>query len=820
MRKKQKSEYSLGAGSRREFLRDACLGSTALVKIAQPQKVNAADPPPTPTDASSTWAARLSSDRRHLELSYRGELWVTGMRVAIKFGGAEFSSDAQGAQLEIAPGGHTGETLVQARGPLPFTIALEVANSTLTISVRGMAGGEEDSALVEAELHAGPEPIQARLEDADDDVLQMACGQAASGLNNAVFDRFRDMALQVWSRQTSFEPMETGFRLRAGNHLNEAAVCRLEIVHDVYARRLPFYAPLDKTAWPHAPAGWCSWYRYFAAVTEDEILENARAVARDYQAFGLRYCLIDSGWQVAGGGENNGPIGGSWTEANTKFPHGMKWLADQIKAQGLQPGLWLSVFGNADRNFYNIHPDWFLHDENGNAKMGSWFGTYVADFSNPELIKFLSEVYRQHTLAWGFEYFKLDGENDTRDLWAKNRIRAFDPSLPANEAFRDALRVIREAMNAKPGVFFSACGPEYPTESMGIAQAARLGGDVVGDGESPSFRGVRTALAATRRGYYTHNIAWYADPDVLVVRPPLTRDEAVTWTSILGLSGQLLMLGDDMTSLPEDRREMLRKVIPVADIHPMELYPLTKDRHIWVLHVVRPYGRWAVAGLFNWDCAPGEMPSAFQGGAYEIETRNEGLLGRQQTYGVQEANSSVLAAAKQENEWLEALPEKPSGLELLPVPSYLSPPTARRVVLNFEKAGLNPEVEYLLYDFWNERFLGRVRYEFTAVLPAHTCQIISLRPFLGHPQLIGTDRHITMGAVELLDERWDWGKSLLHLTLKIVPNHPTTVSIYKYNRKLKNHSASQGTATLKEENEFVQVQMVSLLPEVTLLLEF
>ncbi len=810
----------MGTRSRREFLQDACLGGTALAGVAQPQKVSAADPPSTSAATSKAWTVRLSSDKRHLELFYGEELWVTGMRVEIKSGGAEFSSDAQGAQLEITPGKHAGETLVRVRSPRSFTIALESADSALAICVRGLAGGEEDSALVEAEIHAGPEPIQARLEDLHDDVLQMACGRAASGLNNAVFDRFRDAALQVWSRQTFFEPIETGFRLRAGTHLNETALCRLEVVHDVYARQLPFYAPLDKTAWPHTPAGWCSWYRYFAAVTEDEILKNARAAARDYQAFGLGYCLIDSGWQVAGGGESNGPIGGSWTDANTKFPHGMQWLADQIKAQGLQPGLWLSVFGNADQRFYDAHRDWFLHDENGNAKMGSWFGTYVADFSNPELIKFLAEVYRQHTLVWGFEYFKLDGENDTRDLWAKNRVRAFDPSLPANAAFRDALRVIREAMNAKPGVFFSACGPEYPTESMGIAQAARLGGDVVGDGEAPSFRGVRTALAAMRRGYYTHNITWYADPDVLVVRPPLTRDEAATWTSILGLSGQLLMLGDDMTSLPEDRREMLRKVMPVADIHPLDLYPLAEDRHVWVLHVVRPYGRWAVAGLFNWDCAPGEMPPAFQGGAYETETRNESLLGRQQSYGVQETIASELAAAKQENDRLEALAERPAGLELLPVPSYLSPPAARRVVLNFEKAGLDPEAEYLLYDFWNERFLGRERYEYAAVLPAHACQIISLRPFLGRPQLIGTDRHITMGAVELLDERWDWGKSLLHLTLKIVPNHPTSVSIYKYNRNLKRHSASQGTATLKEENEIVRVQLVSLVPEVTLLLEF
>jgi alpha-galactosidase len=46
----------------------------------------------------------------------------------------------------------------------------------------------------------------------------------------------------------------------------------------------------------------------------------------------------------------------------------MKWVADQIRAQGLRPGLWLAVFGDADESFYNAHKDWFLRDEQGNAK--------------------------------------------------------------------------------------------------------------------------------------------------------------------------------------------------------------------------------------------------------------------------------------------------------------------------------------------------------------------------------------------------------------------------------------------------------------------
>ncbi|HEV2245397.1 MAG TPA: hypothetical protein VGW37_01980 [Terriglobia bacterium] len=58
-------------------------------------------------------------------------------------------------------------------------------------------------------------------------------------------------------------------------------------------------------------------------------MEKAQAVAKDYDPFGLKYCLVDAAWQAAGDGEKGSPIGGDWNARNDKFPHGMKWLANQ-----------------------------------------------------------------------------------------------------------------------------------------------------------------------------------------------------------------------------------------------------------------------------------------------------------------------------------------------------------------------------------------------------------------------------------------------------------------------------------------------------------
>ena len=427
------------------------------------------------TSAIQSWSVAISADGHHIELARSGKTWVKGLSVSILANHEKLSSDDPKAKLSLAAEAKRGETIVKVEGASPFDLALESQGAGLSISLRGLNNKTEATAQIHAWVDAGPEPLQARLDDTEDDVQQMVSGLATSTLNNAVYDRFRDQALLALAYQTRFTSANRGFDVTAGGPLKGSPVCRFEIVDRVYSRRLPFYKPLDKKKWPHAPVGWCSWYYYFARVSEQDILKNAEAVARDYAPFGLEYCLIDAGWQVGGDGEMEGVIGGNWTEPNAKFPHGMKWIADQIRADGLKPGLWLAVYGNGDEKFYEVHKDWFLQDASGNAKLGTWFGTYVADFSNPGLKDFLYKAYRQHTLDWGYDYIKLDGENDTRDIWGQNRTRAYDPTLDADSAYRETLGLIRQAMSSKPNVFFSACGPEYPTESMGIAQAARWG---------------------------------------------------------------------------------------------------------------------------------------------------------------------------------------------------------------------------------------------------------------------------------------------------------------------------------------------------------
>jgi hypothetical protein len=728
--------------------------------------------------------------------------------VQLTTGTQTLASDDARVKLTVVPSGNARESVFKVEAKPTYEIVFRFVGPSVTASLRGLTAREASAATVTADLNAGAEPLQARLDGVEDDVQQMTSGRASSTLNNCVFDRFRDQALKVLARDLRFTHTATGYSVVAGAPLSDAPICGFELVDRVYSKRLPFYAPLDKKQWPQAPSGWCSFHFYNNVLGEQDILRNVEALAQDYGPFGLEYVLIDGGWQAAG-------ISGNWTESNDHFPHGMKWLAEKIKALHLKAAIWLSVFATADESFYNAHKSWFLHDENGNPKLGTWFGTYVADFSNPELQRYLYQAYRKMTIEWGYDYFKLDGENDTRDIWARNRVRAFDPTLDADTTFRKALTLIRQAMSSRPAIFLSACGPVYPIESMGIVQSARLGGDNISfngsgnEGGVPSFWGIRTALAGMRQGFYTHNIAWYGDPDAMMVRSPLSYEEARTWASIMGLTGQLLLFGDDMAALPEERRELLKKILPVADITPMELYPATTDRHMWMLHVARPFGSWAVAGLFNWDNDGTEILWAEEAKIYDIIRNNDRLLGIERPWGDFMALGAVSQKATEENQRLQALPEKPAGLQLIPIVTYLTPPPPRHLSVHFEKAGLEGSCDYLVFDFWNQKFLGKVQKQYSVVLTPHACQVLSLRPAYGHPQLVGTDRHITMGAVELKDEKWDSARKQLRIKVELVGNYPTTLTIYTADRSFKEAKATGAELQTSPVGETVRARLLS-----------
>jgi alpha-galactosidase len=80
-------------------------------------------------------------------------------------------------------------------------------------------------------------------------------------------------------------------------------------------------------------------------------------------------------------------------------------------------------------------------------------------------------------------------------------------------------------------------------------------------------------------------------------------------------------------------------------------------------------------------------------------------------------------------------------------------PTTRR--FEFARAGLQKGTTYLVYDFWAQKLLGEFQNAFETTIEPTSVSLVAIREKTGMPQVIGTDRHVMQGAIELSDVAWD-----------------------------------------------------------------
>ena len=125
---------------------------------------------------------------------------------------------------------------------------------------------------------------------------------------------------------------------------------------------------------------------------------------------------------------------------------------------------------------------------------------------------------------------------------------------------------------------------------------SRIGADVL-----PNWDGFKFAMRATMQYYFLHNIAWYADPDVFIVRSPLPLEQARAWATLQGLTGQAALMSDRLVDLSSERVELIKRVYPAVDIRPLDLFSSDRNKRIWDLKVNHLAREYDVVGFFNFD---------------------------------------------------------------------------------------------------------------------------------------------------------------------------------------------------------------------------
>ena len=465
------------------------------------------------------------------------------------------------------------------------------------------------SVSIEGSLLWGDDPENAtfgvRL-NVEDHTLRTACGPAVSIHDNALFDRLSDQALEFNASDKSrvcydWKSSCHRFSFRSGAHYVRSLVCSLK-VHENYCQRkfnIP-YAPIKKGhGFKTPPVGWMTWYAVQFKASEQVVLENARVLASTFGKYTGQLCLwVDWEWNHKALNAV-GPEGvDTFTPRKDAYPNGLAHVANEIEKLGLIPALWIGATHEGQRNhLLKEHPEWVL------AEKLEWCGQLWVDPSHPGVVgEYIPAIFKQ-ILEWGYKVIKWDCLPMTFNICDQFHSKFHNPELSTDVAVRNVIQAARETIG--PDVYMLSCSGETEREitvAMDIFDAARVGGDIFGWEEF-----IANSVERVLRFYPWHNVVLYADGDNLVLRNEFNSlAQARSRVSFYGLTGLPVTLGDHLPDLDVPRMDMLKRIIPVADIHPMDLQQKTRgDGYVLVnLAVCKEFGQWNVVDIFNTKDTP------------------------------------------------------------------------------------------------------------------------------------------------------------------------------------------------------------------------
>ncbi len=253
---------------------------------------------------------------------------------------------------------------------------------------------------------------------------------------------------------------------------------------------------------PTPPMGWNSWNKFGCNVSDKLIREMADAVVSSgMQAAGYQYVNIDDCWQVSR--DSSGTI----VADPTRFPSGIKALADYVHGKGLK----LGIYTDAGTGTCEKRPG-SLNHEVQDAK------TYA---------------------SWGIDYVKID--------WCN--AEGLDPEVQYAK-LRDAL-----ANSGRP-IVFSICnwGVKTPWRwGPATGNLWRTTGDINDTYERMSLIGFGQNGLEKFAGPGHWN-----DPDMLEVgNGGMKRDEYRTHMALWAILAAPLLAGNDLRNMSPETKELL-----------------------------------------------------------------------------------------------------------------------------------------------------------------------------------------------------------------------------------------------------------------------
>ncbi len=323
-------------------------------------------------------------------------------------------------------------------------------------------------------------------------------------------------------------------------------------------------------------SGWCSWYNYYTAVSESNIMQNLENLSK--KKIPLDVFQIDDGWQAAIG---------DWLEENSKFPSGMQAVAREIEKKGYRPGLWLAPFICVPSSkVFRDKPHWLLRNTKGrpvkagfNPGWGGYF--YALDFYAPGVQDYLDQVFWQVQDNWGYRMLKFDF------LYAAALLPHAGKSR--GQIMSEAIDFI--TARTKQSTLLG-CGVPLAS-AYGNFEYCRIGSDV-----GPYWNNYLARLNYRERVATENSLVctiarkeldrrfFRNDPDVFILRDgtnginenKLIPEQRYTLFLLNNLLGGLIFFSDNVGELSESQLVLLQSVFPLTETKVIE-YTALADLH-------------------------------------------------------------------------------------------------------------------------------------------------------------------------------------------------------------------------------------------------
>jgi hypothetical protein len=375
---------------------------------------------------------------------------------------------------------------------------------------------------------------------------------------------------------------------------------------------------------PAPPLGWNSWNCFGMGIAEAELIQNARAMAEKLAPAGYRYVVMDAGWfnpepELASKTETPRVVldaYGRLLPAPARFPSaagglGLRQVARQVHELGLKLGIHMMrgipraavelntpILGTQlrARDIANLDDrcEW-------NQEM---YGVAVDKPGGREYYDSVARLLAE----WEIDFVKGD---DLAAPYHASEIAAFSQAL--RRTGRDIL------FSLSPGGVTPGESVDHARTLCEMQRASKDLWDVWVDDE-PGFTSLKLQFDVARLWQGQSAPGYWPDLDMLPIgqlslrgpRGPqrssqLTRDEQVTMLTLWAMFGSPLMIGGELSSLPEDSLRLLTNPL-LLQVNQTG----RSGRELW-----RSGGRIAwrtelpdasiALALFNLDDAPGRM---------------------------------------------------------------------------------------------------------------------------------------------------------------------------------------------------------------------